>query len=136
MPGRVLHKYHGYSMDECIKLVPGELIIDAVGLWQIMAHGRDGFELSGDDLIDFVRRCLLALFAKGAKPVVGATDGAFIWKVVNYGKTADEMAQAIIDEWVASGREPDVGGPWFALPHIYQETRMSGLPSQRRQGAS
>ena len=54
-------------------MVPNELPIDAVGLWQIMAAGRGGFELSGTELVEFVRLVLLALFEKGAKPVTGAT---------------------------------------------------------------
>jgi hypothetical protein len=112
-------------------MIPAELTIDAVGLWQIIAHGRNGFELSGDDMIEFVRRCLLALFAKGAKPVVGASDGIHVWTLVHYGDSPKEMAQAIIDEWLASGEEPSLGGPWFALPHIYQFTRRPGTTFEK-----
>ena len=48
-------------------MVPYELPIDAVGLWQIMAAGRGGFELSGTELVEFVRLVLLALFEKGGQ---------------------------------------------------------------------
>jgi hypothetical protein len=88
--------------------------------------GRDGFGLSGSELIDYVRRHLLALFTRGAKPVIGARDGIHFWTPVDYGKTADEMADAIINEWIQTGREPDAGDLWFALPHIYEARRPPG----------
>jgi hypothetical protein len=116
-------KYYGNTVQEWIEKVPGELLVDAVGLWQIVSFGREGFGLSGDELVDYVRRNLFALFAKGAKPVRGALDNIHIWTLVDYGSTAEEMADGIINEWLNSGRDPDVGDVWFALPHIYEERR-------------
>jgi hypothetical protein len=116
------HRNYGWTIDEWIAATPGDLNRDATGLWHIVCAGREGFGLSGQELIDFVRRSLLALFEKGAKPVTGATDDIHIWRpLTNYQGDADQIAQTIIDEWQASGRDPDAGGMWFALPHIYEQ---------------
>jgi hypothetical protein len=119
------HKIYETPVEEWIAAVPNELPIDAVGLWQIVPAGRDGFELSGLELIEFVRLNLLALLEKGAKPVIGAVDGIHIWTLVPYGETPAEIADAIIGEWITSRREPDGGDVWFALPHIYESKRPS-----------
>src|SRR5436190_1882358 len=115
-------KFYGSTIEERLELVAGELPIDAVGLWQFVSFGRQGFGLSGADLVDYVRRQILVLLAKGAKPVKGVRDGSHYWRVVDYGKSPEEIADAIIAEWQASGREPGPGEPWFALPHIYEAT--------------
>jgi len=124
-------RFYGYTIDEWISKVPGELDVDAVGLWQIVSFGREGFELSGNSLVEYVRRNLLALTAAGARPVVGALDGEHIWTKVDYGDTADEVCDSIIAEWVASGRDPNEGDVWFAKPHIYSAARSSVMPDGR-----
>ena len=125
-------KFFGATIQEWVDKVPGELAIDAVGLWQIVSFGRDGFDLSGDELVDVVRRCLISLLAKGARPVVGATDYVHYWTLVNYGRTTEEIVDGVIDEWRSSGSEPGAGGVWFALPHIYNATRHS--PDRTKRG--
>jgi hypothetical protein len=129
-------KFYGDTIEERIEKVPAELLVDAVGLWQIVSFGREGFGLSGDKLVDYVRRHLFALFAKGAKPVQGAMDNIHIWTLVNYGETAEQMADAIINEWRNSGRDPDVGSVWFALPHIYEEKRSHDAPKKTKASLS
>jgi hypothetical protein len=111
-------KYHGISMSEWISRVPNELDRDAVGLWQIVPVGRDSFSLAGNDLVDFVRRCLLELFARGARPVEANDVGINDWKLKEeYGTTPEEMADSIIHEWKESGRDPSpVNSIWFMLP--------------------
>jgi hypothetical protein len=116
------HRRYGTTIDEWIAAVPEELPVDAVGLWQIVPAGRDGFGLSGTELVKFVRTCVLALLAKGAKPVVGASDNLHIWQIVHYGDTSEQIADAVIAEWQRSGHEPGFGDIWFALPHIYEQT--------------
>jgi hypothetical protein len=115
-------RFYGCTIDEYVEKVPNELPVDAVGLWQIVSFGRQGFGLSGDELTDFVRRCLSGIFARGAKPVQGALDGIHVWTLVPYGDRPAETIQAIVEEWKASGHDPDPGGIWFALPHVYSET--------------
>ena len=129
-------KFYGHTVEEWIQKVPGELAVDAVGLWQIASFGREGFGLSGRELVDYVRQNLLALFARGAKPVQGALDNIYIWALVDYGSTAGDMADRIINEWLNSGRDPDVGDVWFALPHIYKATRSRDAPEKTKSGLS
>ena len=88
-----------------------------------MPVGRDAFGLDGESLADFIRRNLLALFAKGAKPVIGRR-GVGHWILKNdYGTTPAQMADAVIKEWQASGAKdpkPDES-LWFALPKMYEK---------------
>ncbi len=132
MMNPVRHKRHGITIEEDLALRPGELAIDAVGLWQIVPAGREGFGLSGSALYDYVRRHILNLLAKGAKPVRGVKQGPRFWRVVEYGNTPEEIADAIIAEWKASGHEPDPGGVWFALPHIYEATTQDAKAGDRK----
>jgi hypothetical protein len=120
------HRRYGKTVDEWIATTPGVLARDAHSLWHIMLDGREGFGLSGPELIDFVRRSLLALFAAGAKPVKGG-DKVYLWgRVTKYGDDPEKMADAIIDEWQKSGRDPDIGGIWFATPNVYEEKKRTG----------
>jgi hypothetical protein len=118
------NRFDGSTIKESIMRVPAELAVDAVGLWQVVAAGREGFGLSENDLYDFVRQHIMALLEKGARPVMGSSDKIHFWMVVDYGKTSGEIVDAILTEWQNSGHEPDVGGVWFALPHIYQAKRI------------
>jgi hypothetical protein len=129
-------RFFGNSIDEWISTLPGELAVDAVGLWQIVSFGREGFGLSGDRLTDFVRRGIEALFVKGATPVVGAMNGIHLWTTVDYGDSSDVASKAIIAEWQSSGRDPDVGDVWFALPHIFDALRPLDAPRRRKEDLS
>jgi hypothetical protein len=77
--------------------------------------------LLGDDLTDFVRRCVLALLEHDAKPVMGGGGTEYDWLLQSqYGKANEEIANAVINEWLANGAgDPDPGGLWFALPSPY-----------------
>ncbi len=124
-------KFYGYTIDEWISKVPGELAVDAVGLWQIVSFGRAGFGLSGPALVEYVRRSLFALMANGARPVVGALDGEHIWTIADYGGAAEDVCNSIIAEWIASGRDPNEGDVWFALPSVYNAKRRDRAPDGR-----
>jgi hypothetical protein len=115
------HKLYGHTVTEHIQTVPDELSVDAVGLWQIVPAGRYGFELSGADLTEFIRRCILALLERGAKPVVGGRGTEYDWLLQSqYGTTNDEIANSVVNEWLAAGAgDCDPGGIWFALPSPY-----------------
>jgi len=115
-------RYFGHTIEEDLVLLPEELERDAIGLWHLVAAGRDNFELSGSDLVEYVRRHILNLLEKGAKPVFGVRDGVHYWRVVDYGNNPDKIAGAIINEWLTSGVDPKPGDVWFALPHVYEAT--------------
>ncbi len=59
------HKRFGVPMSEYIVQVANELPVDAVGMWQIVPGGRYGFELEGEALTDYVRRCIAELLSRG-----------------------------------------------------------------------
>jgi hypothetical protein len=123
-------KWYGNTIEERIEMYPHELPIDAVGLWQIVSFGYDGFNLRGDDLIDFTRRCIIRLLEYGAKPVHGGKGTGYDWVLQpQYGKTSNEITDLVIAAWLAAGGgEPkdagwqdfenpaNPGGVWFALP--------------------
>ena len=69
------HRFFGYTIDESVELVSNELEHDVVGLWQIIPKGREDFGLTGDALVDFARRHIIALIKKGAVPVRGLKEG-------------------------------------------------------------
>jgi hypothetical protein len=113
------HRLYGTPMSEWINLV-GELDIDAVGLWQIIPAGSEGFGLEGPDLDDFVRRSLIAHFDYGAFPVRHIPGDPNVWTIqTSYGETPEVMADAIINEWIEMGRpEPTFGDLWLATPNV------------------
>ena len=112
---------------EYIQTVSGELPIDAVGLWQIVPAGRQGFKLNGDDLTEFVHRCVFALLESGAKPVVGGNGTAYDWIIqTQYGDTNERIVGAVVEEWLAFGGGGwGAGGLWFGLPSPYRVTERS-----------
>jgi hypothetical protein len=113
-------KFFGETLIECIQETPDELSVDAVGLWQIVSAGRHGFELSDDDLAEFVRLCVLALLEHGAKPVIGGGGTEYDWILQpQYGEKNEEITSAVVNEWLAMGGDSDPGGLWFALPSPY-----------------
>jgi hypothetical protein len=118
-------RYDKETIEEHIQGVPGELSIDAVGLWQIVPAGRNEFELSGDDLTEFVRRCVAELLTHGAKPVVGGGGTKYDWLYQpQYGQTNSEILDAVVKEWLLLGSpDCDPGGLWFALPSPYVGNR-------------
>jgi hypothetical protein len=115
------HKIFGHTIAEHIETVSDELPMDAVGLWQIVPAGRQGFGLKDSDLVEFVRSCIVALLEHGAKPVIGGGKTKNAWLLQpQYGESNLEIANAVITEWLAAGAgDCDPGGLWFALPSQY-----------------
>jgi hypothetical protein len=120
MTDELRDKYYGYTISESIALTPGELPIDAVGLWQIVPDGRDGFGLSGEALDDFIRRTITALLDADAVPVRHVPGSQFEWDVQHqYGTTREQIIEGIIAEWHTMPDDPLVlcgEGVWFARP--------------------
>ncbi|MFL4991377.1 MAG: hypothetical protein ACJ8CF_12145 [Microvirga sp.] len=105
-------------MSDYIVQVANELPIDAVGMWQIVPGGHNGFDLEGDALTDYVRRYVVELLSRGAVPVFGGgPDGPHDWIVQRqYGSRPEEIIENVIREWLANGaQDEDPGGLWFAL---------------------
>ena len=86
-----------------IETRPYDIDGDGRGFWGIVPWGRSfGFE--GDDLVEFVRLCVLRSLEAGAVPVRHSSQGEpMLWKEqTQYGTTKDEIADAIIAEWLAT----------------------------------
>ena len=115
----------GLTISEWIDSVPGGLPRDAVGMWEIIPDGRYEYGLSGDALTEFVSRCVSALLAAGAKPVVGGAGTEYDWLYQpQYGESNEEIRDAVMKEWLAAGSpDCDPGDLWFALPSPYVGNR-------------
>jgi hypothetical protein len=122
MTAELRDRFSGSTIEERLEQVSNQLEDDGVGLWHIVSFGRDQFGLSGDALVEYVRRHLWALLRKGAKPVMMAKR-PYYWKLKHYGMTDQETIDGLIQEWLCSGHDPDAGDVWLALPHIYEKRR-------------
>jgi hypothetical protein len=111
-------KFRGRTISEWISLVPGELSRDAVNLTQILSAGQIEFELSESELVDYIRRNIIALLDAGAIPVGGGKGTGYEWVAkYHYGTTKDEIASAIVAEWHANKEDEMYSwGLWFARP--------------------
>ncbi|RWN37535.1 hypothetical protein [Mesorhizobium sp.] len=114
------HRGHGMSAAEWITLVPNELDIDAVGLWQIIPVGRHEFEFEGEDLKEFTRQALKGLLARGAVPITG--QGQTWVADYQYGTISDEIIENVVKKWLSKGmHDPDVGDVWFGTVAVLEE---------------
>jgi len=111
------HKYFGDTLSDYIVQVANELPIDAVGLWQIVPRGRRGFGFEGEQLTDFVRRCIAELLSRGAVPVTGGGGTPYHWIAQKqYGSKPEDIIENVVAEWLAKGaKNENPGGLWFAL---------------------
>jgi hypothetical protein len=121
---KLSHIDDGITFEKYAGMVANEVSLDAVPFWHIVPVGRQSYGLTGDDLICFVRCCLLAMFRRGAKPCVAGPagrEGIYPWNLKDtYGATPETMADAVIAEWLASGVDPKPNSHslWFALPDM------------------
>ena len=120
MTNELKHKTYGYGISECVSFFPGELDRDAVGLWQVVPAGRDGFGLTGSALTDFVRSGIHALLEAGAVPVRHNPTSAYEWdRQAQYGDASDTIERLVIEEWLKMPDDPLIlcgEGVWFARP--------------------
>lgn len=109
------------TIDEWISAFPKELPRDAIGVYEIVVAGRDDLKLGDASLSDFVLQGILALLDAGAVPVRFGGGSGFDWvRQKQYGIDPDQVAQAIIKEWLAMRVDPLVlygEGVWFARPN-------------------
>jgi hypothetical protein len=108
----------GTPISEWITFYKDDLEDDGVGLWSIVEHGRVGFSLSGDALIDFIRRSLHFIIACGGRIVKDGPDG---WEPDDsYGTTPDEIVENVVRSWQAAGEPDPEWGQWrFVLPRDF-----------------
>ncbi len=119
------HKGVGGSMGERIACTPATLEDLPVGFWEIVYHGRYGFELDDDSLAAYIYFSICALMDAGAKPVAGGNKPNQWELQAHYGNDKEEVARAIIREWQREDKwtpEPWTG-LWFGLPWCYSPDR-------------
>lgn len=109
----------GETVSEWMDVYRNDLKDNGAGLWAIVEHGRVGFGLSGDALLDFIRRSLRVVIAAGGQIVKDGPDG---WEPDDsYGATPDEIVENVIRAWQAAGEpEPEWGEWWFVLPKDFR----------------
>lgn len=117
------HKFYGISISDWIDTIDGDLENDSISLAEIIPTGRDDFNLQGELLLDFTRKCIQKLLYAGAKPIDGKKDenGKFISSVSKkYGYTYNEIIENIISEWQEEEKKGNgdfyCWGIWFGLP--------------------
>ncbi|SMD09672.1 hypothetical protein SAMN06297251_12652 [Fulvimarina manganoxydans] len=75
-----------------------------VTLGLITAAGISDFGLSGDDLVEFARRCLEKLMAVGAIPVLHeGNDYCPFVPTLRYGRKPEDIVENILASWQAGG---------------------------------
>jgi hypothetical protein len=110
-------RYSGTPMSQWMEEIANDLARDAVGIWEIVPDGQIGFGLEGKALIDYVRRQIAVLLARGAVPVRSGGGSEHDWIVqLQYGSRPDEILENVMREWLADGARDDDFRVWFALP--------------------
>ena len=75
-----------------------------VNLGLIAAAGISDFSLSGDDLVEFARRCLEKLMAVGAIPVLHeGNDYCPFVPTLRYGRKPEDIVENVLASWQAGG---------------------------------
>jgi hypothetical protein len=110
----------GFTVAEFLEGLPSDTDGDGESLWSIVPTGR-GFGFQGTELAEYVRLCVLRLLESGAVPVRHGSDDAVLeWEEqTQYGSSPDEIANAIVAEWLASGGgDPPWGYLWFVTREV------------------
>jgi hypothetical protein len=113
------HRYYRTPISEWMERAANEMATDAVGVWDIVPNGRQGFGLEGEPLVDYVRRQIAVLLARGGVPVLGGgLGGEHHWVVQRqYGTRPGEILDNIMREWLERGAaDEDPEWLWFTLP--------------------
>jgi hypothetical protein len=115
--------YHGTPLSEAVENFTYDIQEDnGIGLWAIVPYGHYHFQLNGNDLIDFVRRTILALIAKGGRPVIASQTQPIWEETFQYGTKPEEIADNVIAQWISEGAPDRVewGRWWFAYPGCHR----------------
>jgi hypothetical protein len=93
-------------------------------MWAIISAGKS-FRFEGADLVEFVRRSVSRLLDAGGIPVRHADSGPLLWREqTQYGNTKEQIADAIVAEWLAAGGgDPPWGWLWFVNREVLDSAR-------------
>lgn len=115
----------GFTLAQYLEGLPLEIDSDGEGLWAIVPKAR-GFGFEGGERAEFVRLCVLRLLDAGAVPVRHSPKGEhLLWmEQTQYGSTKDEIADAIVAEWLATGGgDPPWEYLWFVTREVLETDR-------------
>jgi len=101
--------------------------IEYVGFNDIVSFGHQ-LDLSGSDLVEYVRREIQERLAKGTKPFRHGEVSGYI--PVDYGNGPNEIADAIIAEWLASGKNFNSRDLLFLDPKLVEAFQWRPSPSK------
>lgn len=129
MKKELLHKFYGTPIYEWISKVPNELPQDAVGMWQLVTSGEEGFGLEEEDLDEYISLCIAGILNAGAKPVYGQKKETYSIWVLNkkYIGSNDEIVKLILQDLKNAKIESEelyknfIFGLWFALPEFVEK---------------
>lgn len=98
--------FFGRSQEEWIAQAEAEARRDAVALAEIIFQGKEGFQLRGDALTEFVRRVIEHLVANGVRVVVGSTKPGIDWEPTSeFGDDAADVSKQVVARWKESGSD-------------------------------
>ncbi len=110
----------GETINEWISSVYKDNLLDiGTGLGGIVSDGSIGFQLSGEALVDFIRRSLHFIIGYGGRIVKSGSEG---WEPDDsFGTTPNEVVENVIRAWQAAGEpDPEWGEWWFVLPKDFR----------------
>jgi hypothetical protein len=103
----------GQTIEEAAAAFADELELDVVGMWAVVAFGRERFNLTGDQLTIFTRTCVSEMLSRGAVPLRSDGMDPRRWvKQPQYGSIDHQIVDQVIIEWLGSGVDTDYG-LWF-----------------------
>jgi hypothetical protein len=83
---------------------------DILGIWSILASGKNGYDFHGQDLRDFIYLTVKTIIEGGGIVMESAQDRWRCYQhATHYGTDPDEIARNVVAEWVAQG-EPEIHG--------------------------
>jgi hypothetical protein len=110
-------RFTGTPILDWIEDIHYAIMDDHVSLWGLLSDAN-AFGLDANERVEFVRRCLRSIFDAGAVPVVFTGKVTPIFERTDrFGTTRDEIVEAVIADWLASGGS-DL--EWGAYPFTYQ----------------
>ncbi|MDI2113779.1 hypothetical protein [Commensalibacter nepenthis] len=110
------------SIEDYIKGIPDELVVDAIGLRDIIPHLKHVFNLTDEENLYYIRMALYEIYDRGGRPVIGASimDGFSYVVLLEYGSSKEEIADNVIKEWQQNGcKDPVLNELWFYIPDEY-----------------
>ena len=110
-----IHNYFGTPASEWIAKLPNDLEIDDIAIWQIVLVGRYSFGLSGDELTNFINKCIVNLLEKGASPVMPIKNGTGWSKIEKYQGAPKNVADMIVSDLNFSEIDTDSDFLWFTI---------------------